>query len=162
MKTLKRRRKENKTDYLIRVKLLKSNCPRIVFRKTNKYVIGQYIESKEARDKIVLGVTSKELLKFGWPKEKGASLKSLPASYLLGFLLGNKIKEKKLEIPIVDLGMLRTNHKTNPQGFIKGLIDAGLEIKAKKEAFPSEDRIKGDHLKNKIAFEKIKSEISKK
>ena len=69
MKTLKRRKKEGKTDYLIRLKLLKSEMPRIVFRKTNRYIIAQYISSDETKDKINLGFSSKVLLKYGWPKD---------------------------------------------------------------------------------------------
>jgi len=68
MKVGKRRRREAKTDYAKRIRLLKSNSPRLVFRKTNKYLIAQYIVSKEAKDEIKLGGNSKELLKFGWPK----------------------------------------------------------------------------------------------
>ena len=56
MKTLKRRRRESKTDYGKRIKLLKGNTPRIVFRKTNKHIIAQYISSKEAQDKIEIGI----------------------------------------------------------------------------------------------------------
>ena len=59
MKTSKKRRKEAKTDYGKRIKLLKSSSPRIVFRKTNKYVIIQYVISKEAKDEIEFGITSK-------------------------------------------------------------------------------------------------------
>jgi large subunit ribosomal protein L18 len=162
MKTIvKRRRRQNKTDYLKRLKLLKSRVPRVVFRRTNKYFIGQYVTSREAQDKIVFGVNSKDLMNYGWPKESEGSLKSITAGYLLGFLMGNKIIEKKLEKPIVDLGMLKTLYKTKVYAFIKGLIDAGIEISCKKEAFPSEDRIKGKHLKKDFSenFEKIKSKI---
>ena len=80
MKTLKRRRKEAKTDYGIRLKLLKSGVPRIVFRKSNRYIIAQYVTSNEAQDRVVVGITSKILLKYGWPEDMKGSLKSLPAS----------------------------------------------------------------------------------
>jgi len=56
MKTLKRRRKEHKTDYAKRIKLLKGGSPRVVFRKTNKYIISQYVKSKNAQDKIDEGI----------------------------------------------------------------------------------------------------------
>ena len=95
MKTLKRRRREGKTDYLKRLKLLKSEKPRIVFRKTNKYIIGQYVKSEEARDKVIFNVVSKELFKYKWPKEFQGSLKSISASYLTGYLIGKEIKKKK-------------------------------------------------------------------
>lgn len=159
MKIQKRRRRENKTDYLKRLKLLKSGKPRIVFRKTNKYLIAQYVESSEAQDKVVFGFDSRELLKYGIDKK--ASLKNLTASYLFGYLVGKKISEKKLETPIVDFGMISTLHKTKVYAFLKGLIDAGIEINCKEECFPDEARIKGEHLKNKIDFEKIKSNLEK-
>lgn len=158
-KVVKRRRREGRTDYLKRIKLLKSGKPRIVFRRTNKYIISQYVTSSEAKDKIVLGTSSKELLRNGWPKEAEGSLKSITASYLTGFLMGKKIKGKGLEDPIVDLGMTRTIHKTKPFAFIKGLIDSGINIECKGEAFPEEERIKGGSLKGKINFDEIKSKL---
>ena len=160
-KVVKRRRREGKTDYLHRIKLLKGGSPRIVFRKTNKYLIAQYVSSKEAQDKNEIGLTSKILLKYGWPKELEGSLKSITAAYLVGYLLGKKIVKEKLEKPIVDFGMLRTIHKTKLYGFLKGLIDAGLEISCKEEAFPSEERIQGKHLIEDFSkfFTQVKTKI---
>ena len=158
MKALKRRRKENKTDYLKRIKLLKSGSPRVVFRRTNRYVIAQYVTSKEAQDKVEIGINSKCLLKYGWPKKHG-NLKSIPASYLTGLLIGKKIIKEKLKTPIVDFGMIRTLHKTKTYAFLKGLIDSGVEIKCNEETFPGEERIKGEHMKNEIPFKEIKSKI---
>ncbi len=177
MRTLKRRRKESKTDYGNRLKLLKGERPRIVFRKTNKYVIGQYVVSDETKDRVEIGVNSKQLLNYGWPEEFSGSLKSLPASYLTGLLLGKKIsKDKRLsqaqsgssesqtkENPIVDLGMIRNIHKTKTFAFLKGLVDAGVNVKHKVETLPEEDRIKGKNLKKDFSdvFEKIKSNVEK-
>lgn len=159
MKTLKRRRKEYKTDYKKRFGLLKSGTPRIVFRKTNKYVSAQYVTSKEAQDKVILGFNSKNLMKYGWPETAKGSLKSITASYLTGYLIGKEILSKKLEKPIVDFGMMRVLHKSKVYAFIKGLIDSGVEINCKEEAFPDESRIKGEHMKNKIPFDEIKAKI---
>jgi large subunit ribosomal protein L18 len=161
MRTIKRRRKEGKTDYKKRLGLLKSKKPRLIFRRTNRYLIVQYIESKEAKDKIIFTINSKSLLKYGWPENKSKSIKSIPAAYLIGYLIGKQIISKKLATPIIDFGMLRTLHKTKVYGFLKGLIDAGIKIKCKKEFFPEEERIKGSSLKNKISFEKIKEKIEK-
>ena len=161
-RTQKRRRREGKTDYLKRINLLKGKTPRIVFRKTNKYIIAQYVESKEAKDKIVFSVTSKHLLKEGWPKEMSGSLKSISAAYFTGLLTGAKIKANKLKTPILDTGMVRSLGKTKVFGFIKGLIDAEIKINCKEENFPEKDRIKGKALQDKgFDFEKIKSKISK-
>ena len=65
-----------------------------------------------------------------------------------------------MQKPIVDFGMLRTLHKTKLYAFLKGLIDSGLEINCKNEAFPNEESIKGSNLKNKIPFEEIKGKIN--
>jgi len=161
MKVGKRRRREAKTDYAKRIKLLKSNSPRIVFRKTNRYLIAQYVISKEAKDEIKLSTNSKELLKFGWPKEFSGSLKSISAAYFLGSLISKKIKEKKLEKPIIDFGMIKMIHKTKTYAFLKGLKDSGLDISCGDEFYPDESRLKGEHMKNKIPFEEIKSKIEK-
>ena len=83
-RTLKRRRRESKTDYKLRKNILKSGIPRIVIRRTNRYFVVQAIESVEAQDKVIAGVTSKELLKKGWDAKKAGSLKSIPAGYLTG------------------------------------------------------------------------------
>ena len=161
MKVQKRRRRENKTDYLKRLKLLKSKKPRLVFRKTNRYIISQYVISKEAKDEIKTGVTSKELNKYGWSEEAKGSLKSITASYLTGYLIGKKIIKKKLETPIIDFGMIPALHKSRCYAFLKGVMDSGIKIECKEEAFPEEARIKGEHLKNKVDIEKIKSDIDK-
>src|SRR5258708_6094287 len=109
-KTLNRRRREQRTDYVKRIGLLKSSKPRIVFRKTNRYIVSQYIESHEAQDKVIVSVNSRDLLEYGWPKDFSGSLKSVPAAYLTGLLMGKKAV-KKSEEPIFDIGMTKSNHK---------------------------------------------------
>jgi len=163
MRTVKLRRIKNKTDYLKRLNLLKSKTPRIVFRKTNKYILSQYVRSKAAQDSIEIEVSSKRLLTKGWPKEFKGSLKSIPASYLTGYLMGTLIKKEKKENPIVDFGMIRVLHKTKAYAFLKGLKDAGIEIECNKEFFPEEERIKGKNLKKDFSkhFQEIKSKLEK-
>ncbi len=161
MRVQKRRRREYKTDYLKRLKLLKGEKPRIVFRKTNRYIIAQYIISEEAQDKILIGIDSRELKKYGWPENAQGSLKSIPASYLTGYLMGKNILKKKLETPILDSGMNRVLHKNRIYAFLNGLVDSEIKINCKREFFPEDSRIKGGHLKNKIPFEEIKLKIDK-
>lgn len=160
MRIDKRRRRECKTDYLKRKNLLKSRIPRLVFRKSNRYVFAQLVSSAQAQDKVEFGVSSKDLLKYGWPKENEGSLKSVPASYLTGLLIGEKLAAKK-ETPIVDFGMQRVLHKTKTFAFIKGLIDAGVNVPCEESAFPDEEKIQGKNMKNKIPFDEIKSNIEK-
>jgi len=157
MKTIRKRRKQCKTDYKRRLNLLKSEKPRVVFRRTNKYVIAQYVESSEARDKIIFGLTSKDLLKYGFPEKMAGSLKSLGACYLTGYLIGKKIVKEKLVQPILDIGMTRALHKNRVYAFLKGLIDSGIKIGCKEEAFPDEERIK-----EKIPVDEIKNRINKR
>jgi large subunit ribosomal protein L18 len=163
MKTQKRRKRQGKTDYGKRIKLLKGKHPRIVFRRSNRYVLAQYVTSKEAKDKVEVGVDSRNLKKYGWPEEFKGSLKSLPAAYLTGLLIGKKINSKKLKHPIVDLGMIKNINKNRSFAFLKGLLDSGIKIKCKEKALPSEDSIKGKHLKKDFSkiFEEIKSKIQK-
>lgn len=163
MKTQKRRRLKGKTDYKKRLNLLKSEKPRVVCRRTNKYFLTQYIISEESKDKVLITIRSKELINYGWPKEDWGSLKSLTAGYLTGYLIGKKIINKKLEIPIVDFGMQRVLHGKRVFSFLKGLIDSGLKIKCDEKCFPAEERIMGKHLKKDFSeiFNKVKMEIEK-
>lgn len=164
MKTVKKRRKQNKTDYAKRIQLLSGGSPRIVFRRSNRYLKSQYVTSKQAQDKIKINLNSNQLLKYGWPSNLKGGLKSTPAAYLLGFLMGKTILKEKLTKPIIDFGMLRMVYKSRTYAFIRGLNDSGIKINCKEEAFPSEDRIIGKHLKKDFSktFEEIKSKIDKK
>jgi large subunit ribosomal protein L18 len=147
-RTIKKRRLENKTDYKLRMNLLKSGTPRIVVRKTNKYFIVQAVESNEAQDKVMMGVTSKDLIEKGWSAKNAGSLKSIPAGYLTGLLLAKKLKKGKY---IMDLGMARTISGSRIFAVVKGLIDGGLDISANEKAFPSEERLNGEHLKDDVS-----------
>lgn len=163
MITSKRRRKQNKTDYGKRLNMLKGGIPRVVVRKTNKYIIGQYVTSDETKDVVETGLNSKKLLKYGWPEEFSGSLKSIPAAYLTGFLMGKEIIRQKKETPITDFGMTRNVHKGKIFAFLSGLVDAGVKIKHDAKAFPEKERLSGKNLKKDFSkyFEKIKSNIEK-
>jgi len=147
-KVIIKRKRERKTDYKARKGFLKSGLPRIVIRKTNRYLIVQYVESSEARDKVIVGTSSQELLKHGWAKEKAGSLKSVPAAYLTGKLLGSKIKDKGKVI--LDIGLNRSVAGSRIYAVLKGLVDGGADIAYDEKVFPSEDRISGKHLKEDV------------
>ncbi len=157
----KRRRREAKTDYLARKVLLQSKS-RVVFRKTNRYIIGQLVSSSQAQDKVLIGMTSKELLEYNWPKDSINSLKSLPAAYFTGYLLGKKMLDKDFKQSILDFGLIRNIKKSRVYAFLKGVIDSGIKIQASSEVFPDDSRLRGRHMKKSIEFEKIKSSIDKK
>ena len=147
LRTMKRRRRENRTDYKARRILLESGTPRIVVRRTNKYYILQAVESVEAQDKVIATVTSKDLLKNGWDAKMSGSLKSISAGYLTGILMAKKLGKGKY---IVDLGMARTFTGSRVFAVVKGLIDGGLDVPANEKVFPSEDRLNGEHLKPEV------------
>ena len=159
MKIDKRRRIENKTNYRKRLVLLKGRSPRLVIRKTNRYMILQIIESQNAQDKVMFSTSTKELLKLGWPKENQGSLKSLPASYLGGYLIGKKAKGIKGRI-ILDTGLIPSTAGSKIYAAVKGVADSGVEINFDKKVIPSEERISGANTKvDKKIFNKIKETI---
>jgi large subunit ribosomal protein L18 len=153
-KTQKRRRRERKTDYQTRFNLLKSEKPRLVIRRTNRYLLVQIVESTIAQDKVLAEATSKDLLSKGWPKEKSGSLKSLPAAYLTGFLLIKNLKNKIGEV-VLDLGLQRNIHGSRLYALLKGAIDAGLKVSHSPEALPKIESINKNE-KLKTIFEKVK------
>lgn len=158
MKLDKRRRIENKTNYNKRLKLLKGNSPRLVIRKTNRYILLQIIESKNAEDKVIYSASTKELTKLGWPKEKEGSLKSLSASYLAGLLLGEKSGKLKGRV-ILDTGLIPNTKGSRVYAAIKGVADSGIEINYDEKVIPSMERIEGKAQKLDSIFNKIKGAI---
>jgi large subunit ribosomal protein L18 len=148
----KRRRREGKTDYRARLDILKSPHPRLIIRKTNKYILVQIVETKDAQDRVMFSANSSDLLNNGWPKELKGSLKSKPAAYLTGYLLAKKASAK-IKKAVLDLGLNRNVKKSRIYSALKGVIDGGIEVPHKKETLPSEE----DSSSN----EKVKSLINK-
>lgn len=158
MKLPRRRRLESKTDYKTRLSLLESSKPRLVIRKTNRYIISQIVISKNAQDEVVIGLTSKELLNKGWPKNLQGSLKSREAAYLLGLLIGKLASEKNIKEAILDLGIQRNIKKGRIYSLLKGVIDAGLNIPHSKEVLPSEEQLTSNQKLRPI-YLKLKEEL---
>ena len=137
MSSVRKRRLQRKTDYKARLALLKSPLPRLVIRKTNRYVIAQIVSSEIAQDKVLVGKSTRDLLSNGWPEDKKGSLKSLKAAYELGKLIANEVKDKKIEQTILDIGMHRNIHKSRIYAVVKGAVDSGLNVKVDPEVLPS-------------------------
>merc|ERR1719352_1568812 len=92
-----RRRREGKTDYGARRKLLlqdknKYNSPkyRLVVRFSNRYVYCQIVYAEMIGDKILAQACSKELPKFGLK----CGLKNFAAAYCTGLLLARRTLQK--------------------------------------------------------------------
>ena len=152
----KKRRLENKTNYNKRRLLLEGKKPRIVIRKSNKYLLVQYVESKEAQDTVKTSAISSELTSYGWPTEAKGSLKSLGAAYLTGFLFGKRVLGLKLAPAIVDLGLIRSTKGGRVYALIKGIIEAGFKVPCSEEIMPTDEMIERN---DKIDVGDIKSQI---
>jgi len=139
-----KRRRKGLTDYRKRLKLVKSGLPRLVIRRTNRYIIVQLTRSKAGGDNTVITITSKKLAEYGWR----GSFKNITAAYLTGFLAGKLALSKGIEEAIVDIGLHSAVYGSRLFAAVKGAIDAGLEIPAGEEVFPPEERIRGEHIKN--------------
>jgi len=157
MKTLKRRKLEGRTDYKARLNLLKSEIPRLVVRKSNRFITAQIVSSETAQDKVLFGANSKMLISKGWPKELEGSLKNRAAAYLTGLMLG-KIAKGKVDEVIPDFGMNRNVHKSRIYAVLKGVIDAGMKVRASEEVLPSIEELKSLE-KTKGIFDKVKGAI---
>ena len=137
-----RRKREGKTDYRLRLKLVASNKPRLVLRRTNLHVTAQIVEFHPDGDKVLISATSKELKKYGW----NAHGRNLPAAYLVGLLCGVKSKKAKIEEAIVDLGLNQPIKGGMLYAILKGAVDSGMHIPHNKEILPKDDRISGKHI----------------
>jgi len=138
-----RRRREGKTDYHRRKKLLISGLPRLVARKTNKHIIAQIVEASIEGDRVLASAHSSELRKkFGWL----GSLKNLPAAYLTGLLCGYRALKRNIKKAILDIGLQTPSKGARVFAVMKGCIDVGIEIPHGEEILPSEERIKGQHI----------------
>jgi large subunit ribosomal protein L18 len=158
-KFFKKNRRNEKTDFNSRLKMLKSAKSRLIVRLSNKNIIAQVAEYTGGSDKIIIAVSTKSLEKIGW---KGSKT-NLPAAYLLGYLLGKKASSKVKEA-ILDLGKRRSVLHSRIYAVVKGVIDGGVHVPAEDIVFPEEDRISGEHIKNyaMLLIEQDKETYSKK
>ena len=158
-----RRRREGKTNYKKRLKLLLSKRPRLVVRKSLKYIRAQIVEFDKKGDKTLVSAFSKELKKLGWKY----ACDNLPAAYLTGLLIGKRALEKGISEAVLDMGLYPSTKGSRIYACVKGALDAGLKIPCSEEVLPSEERIKGMHIANYLEkfkdlpeeFEKIKEKI---
>lgn len=135
-----RRRREGKTNYQKRLKLLISRLPRLAVRKSNSYITVQIISYDPAGDKTLLTVNSAKLKEFGW----NSGYKNTPAAYLTGLLAG-KLAKGKVKQAIADIGMHNAAKGAKVFAAVKGAVDAGLHITFDTKMI-SEDRITGKHI----------------
>ncbi|BDC35395.1 MAG: 50S ribosomal protein L18 [Candidatus Methanoliparum thermophilum] len=152
-----RRRRENKTNYHKRLKLLSSKKPRVVVRKTNKKIIIQLIEYNPTGDIVLASAMSSELSLYGYNQNK----RNIPAAYLTGFLFGLKVKKMDIDEAILDIGLNTSIKGSRIYAALKGIIDSGFYVKHSPEILPDDDLIKGNHIDKSFSsiVDKVKKEI---
>ncbi|MDY6964351.1 MAG: 50S ribosomal protein L18 [Halobacteriota archaeon] len=136
-----RRRREGKTNYRRRIKLLVSNKPRLVIRKSNKHISLQLAIPKNEGDETLLTVRSTDLAKYGYKGNTG----NIPAAYLTGLLFGMKAVSDGYKEAILDIGLQTSTPGSRIYAALKGAIDGGIVAPCDESVLPNEERIKGDH-----------------
>lgn len=137
-----RRRREGKTDYYQRTRLVVADVPRMVVRKTNRHIIVQLVTAEMDGDRTLVAANSKELEQYGY---KG-STSNTPAAYLTGMLFAVKAKKAQQDSAVLDIGLNRATPGARVFAALKGAVDAGLDIPYGEEILPSEERLKGAHI----------------
>lgn len=150
-----RRKREGKTDYRHRKKLLMSGLPRAVVRKSLRNVIVQCIEFTPQGDKVIASANALELKDYGW---KG-SFSNTSAAYLTGLLAGSRASRKGVNKAVLDIGMNSPAKGSKVFASLKGLLDAGLEIPHSEKVIPSAERLKG---KDESLFNEVKGNLGRK
>jgi large subunit ribosomal protein L18 len=134
-----RRKSKGRTNYKKRMAYLKSGLPRLVVRRFNRNILAQVVQFEEKGDKVLVSAHSSDLKKLGWVYNTG----NIPASYLVGYLVGKKSPVKKM---ILDMGLHTPISGNRLFALLKGVIDAGVDTPYSKDILPPEDRLKGKHI----------------
>ncbi|MCI4347505.1 MAG: 50S ribosomal protein L18 [Thermoplasmata archaeon] len=155
-----RRRREGKTDYRIRLHLLRGDRPRAVVRLTNRRVLVSITAYDPLGDRVLASAESPELTTVGFP---APNLRTTPAAYLTGYLAGVRAKAAGTSSAVLDVGIRHPAPGGRLMGALKGLLDAGLDIPHGEKGLPSAERLNGQHLPKPLPkpVEAYKSELIK-
>ena len=137
-----RRRREVRTDYHQRLRLLKSGKPRLVARVSNQHARAQLVTLGPDGDETIAKAVSDDLSEYGWEAPTG----NLPAAYLTGLLAGSRALDAGMTEAVLDIGL----HSATPGAKVfavqEGAIDAGLDIPHNETVFADWERTRGDHI----------------
>ncbi|MBP1987508.1 50S ribosomal protein L18 [Halolamina salifodinae] len=137
-----RRRREVRTDYHQRLRLLKSGKPRLVARVSNKHVRAQLASPGPDGDEIHAAASSEDLAEYGWEAPTG----NLPSAYLTGFLAGLRAVDAGLSEAVLDIGLNTATPGNKVFAVQEGAIDAGLEIPHSDSVLADWSRNRGEHI----------------
>ena len=137
-----RRRREGKTDYGARIKLVDYEKSRLVVRVSNSHATVQVIDYAPEGDITVASAVSKQLAKYGYLGHTG----NLSAFYLTAYLCAKRALNKGVESAILDIGLKSPIVGSKVFAALKGAVDAGLDIPHGDFIFPADERIRGEHV----------------
>jgi large subunit ribosomal protein L18 len=137
-----RRRREVRTDYHQRLRLLKSGKPRLVARVSNKHVRAQLVTPGPQGDETHAAATSADLAEYGWEAPTG----NLPSAYLTGYLAGLRALEAGVEEAVLDIGLNTATPGNKVFAVQEGAIDAGVEIPHNDSVLADWPRNRGEHI----------------
>lgn len=137
-----RRRREQKTDYRQRLRLLKAKKPRFIVRRQANSIVCQLVEYGQEGDTVLVSAHSGELKKSGWQAHTG----NLPAAYLTGYLCGVRAARKQIGEAVLDLGRAESTKASGLYAAVKGVRDAGVQVPCAADILPPEDRLSGKHI----------------
>ena len=137
-----RRRREGRTDYHQRLRLLKSGSPRLVARTSNSHVRAQLITTGPNGDITHVAATSEELDDYGWEAPTG----NVPSAYLTGFLLGSRAVAEGHSEAVLDIGLRTATPGNKVFSVQEGAIDAGLDIPHSDDVLADWSRNRGEHI----------------
>ncbi|AAG19955.1 MULTISPECIES: 50S ribosomal protein L18 [Halobacterium] len=137
-----RRRREVRTDYHQRLRLLKSGKPRLVARKSNKHVTAQLVTTGPDGDETVASAHSSDLDAYGWAAPTG----NLPAAYLTGLLAGQRAVDAGVEEAVLDIGLNTATPGSKVFAIQEGAIDAGLDVPHNDSVLADWSRTRGEHI----------------
>ena len=122
--------------------MLKSETPRAVIRKSTNHLMVQFVKSDAGKDTIVAAGFTKELNAFKYTGHGG----NVPAAYLAGYLAGKRYAKAHKNSVIVDFGVQPKVLGSRLFAAVKGLQDAGVDVKVDPESLPKEERVMGKHI----------------
>jgi len=137
-----RRRREVRTDYHQRLRLLKSGKPRLAARVSNNHIRAQLITPGPDGDETHAAASSEDLAEYGWEAPTG----NLPSAYLTGFLAGTRAIDAGLSEAVLDIGLNTATPGNKVFAVQEGAIDAGLEIPHNDSVLAEWPRNRGEHI----------------
>ena len=137
-----RRRREVRTDYHQRLRLLKSGKPRLVARKSNRHVRAQLVSPSPDGDETHASASSADLAEYGWEAPTG----NLPSAYLTGLLAGLRARDNEVAEAVLDIGLNTATPGSKLFAVQEGAIDAGLDVPHNESVFADWERTSGEHI----------------